>query len=434
MTDPRVSCDSLVALGSATADGTVFAKNSDRPALECQPLALFPAARYAPGSRLRCQYIEIPQVGETLRVLGSRPFWLWGLEHGVNEAGVAVGNHTVFTRDKPQGEKLIGMDLVRLALERAASADAAAGVICELVERYGQGGSGYHDADFPYHSSFLIADRARAYLIETSDRRWAMRRIETTGSATNHVTIGSDWDALSSDAVEYARASGWWSPSESGAARFDFAAAYRDTSWVPPTFSSGRYRRTCEILAGEHGAISEVTMRRALRDHYHGPVYEPRYAPEDERFLSVCMHADPIGATTAAAVVSISADERLPIRFAACLGPPCVGVFLPLYIDGGLPDILTQGGATADGSAWWRFRRLLEAVEKDWQRRGPLVRAEWDRDEAELAAAATQVERELQTRDSDAATRRRRLTDFMSDATARVLRRLGEIEALVATQ
>ena len=35
----RVSCDSLVALGSKTASGrTIFAKNSDRPAAECQPL------------------------------------------------------------------------------------------------------------------------------------------------------------------------------------------------------------------------------------------------------------------------------------------------------------------------------------------------------------------------------------------------------------
>ena len=35
----RVACDSLVVLGGASADGAVlFAKNSDRPAGECQPL------------------------------------------------------------------------------------------------------------------------------------------------------------------------------------------------------------------------------------------------------------------------------------------------------------------------------------------------------------------------------------------------------------
>src|SRR5262245_54807440 len=93
----RVACDSLVALGNATADGAVlFAKNSDRPAVECQPLVQLPAARHPAGARVRCQYIEIAQVRETARLIGSRPYWLWGFEHGMNEHGVAIGNHTVF--------------------------------------------------------------------------------------------------------------------------------------------------------------------------------------------------------------------------------------------------------------------------------------------------------------------------------------------------
>ncbi len=423
----RVSCDSLVALGNATADGSVlFAKNSDRPARECQPLALLPATRHAAGESVRCQYIEIPQVETTLRVLGSRPFWLWGLEHGVNEAGLAVGNHTVFTRDKPVGEKLIGMDLVRLALERASTAAAAVDVICELVESHGQGGSGYHDSDFPYHSSFLVADRAQAFLVETSDRRWALRRIESVGSATNHVTIGTDWTSLSGDAVDYARRSGWCGD-EGG--RFDFAAAYRDSSWVPATFSSGRYRRTCEILAAGRGEITEATLRRALRDHYDSPVYSPRYAADDERYLSVCMHADPIGATTAGAVVAIPANQERPVRFSACLGPPCVGVFLPLYIAGELPSVLTNGGLEpGDGSAWWRFRGLLEAVESNHEKWGPLVRAEWDRDEAELVTEADQLEAELAAGSEDPAGR---LTAFMERSVARVLERLEQIKAQI---
>ncbi len=425
---PRVSCDSLVALGNATASGSVlFAKNSDRPARECQPLALIPAADHRSGDRVRCQYIEIPQVERTLRVLGSRPFWLWGLEHGVNEAGVAIGNHTVFTRDKPEGRKLIGMDLVRLALERAATATAAVGVICDLVERHGQGGSGYHDSDFPYHSSFLVADRKQAYLIETSDRRWAMREIASVGSATNHVTIGTDWDSLSPDAVEHARQSGWW---DAGEERFDFAAAYRDSSWVPASFSSGRYRRTCEILADHQGRISEETLRGALRDHYHGPVYRPLYAPEDERYLSVCMHADPIGATTAAAVVTIPPSAARPIRFSACLGPPCVGVFVPLYIAGEIPAVLTRGGLEADGeSPWWRFRRLLEEVESDREKSGPRVRDAWDRVEADLISGADRLEVDLASRPVDPGAE---LTSYMRESVERVLEHLDRLSAEIA--
>lgn len=392
----RVACDSLVALGDATSDGSVlFAKNSDRPALECQPLVLLAAAAHAVGSRVRCQYIEIPQVETTLRILGSRPFWLWGLEHGVNEAGVAIGNHTVFTRDNPEGRKLIGMDLVRLGLERGATARAAVDVICALVERHGQGGSGYRDSDFPYHSSFLVADRAEAFLLETSDRFWALKKVAAVGSATNHVTIGRDWDSLSPDTVAHAVAEGWWSGAES---EFDFAAAYRDSSWVPPSFSSGRYRRTCEILESERGRIDEATLRRALRDHYDGPVFRGTYPPDDERYLSVCMHADPVGATTAAAVVRIPSNEK-PIRYWASLGPPCVGVFLPLYVIAELPPLLTFGSADPDArSLWWAFRRLLELVEKDRERRAPLVRSRWDRIEAEIVDEAERLEGEIARR------------------------------------
>src|SRR5262245_34570709 len=159
----RISCDSLVALGGATTDGAVlFAKNSDRPAAECQPLVQLPAARHAPGTRLRCQYLEITQVPETARLIGSRPFWLWGFEHGLNEHGVAIGNHTVFTKDALRGYGLIGMDLVRLGLERARTAAQAVEVISALAETHGQGGSGYFDKDWPCHNSFLVADRRDA--------------------------------------------------------------------------------------------------------------------------------------------------------------------------------------------------------------------------------------------------------------------------------
>jgi dipeptidase len=92
----------LVALGGASATGaTVFAKNSDRPPGECQPLVLLERASHPAGSTVRCQYIEIPQVRETARVLGSKPVWLWGFEHGVNEHGVAIGNETIFAREGP---------------------------------------------------------------------------------------------------------------------------------------------------------------------------------------------------------------------------------------------------------------------------------------------------------------------------------------------
>lgn len=431
MKKPRLSCDSLVALGSATADGgALFAKNSDRPAQECQPLVQVPRRHHQSGAVLRCQYIEIPQVAETAAMIGSRPFWLWGFEHGLNEHGVAIGNHTVFSKEPLSGLGLIGMDLVRLGLERGRSAAEAAAIIADLVERYGQGGSGYFDKDWPYHNSFLIADRSEAFLLETSARHWALQRVEGVASASNHLTIGTSWDALSPGVIEDAIAAGWWNPRRDE--RFDFAAAYRDTSVAPEVISSGRHRRTCEILQQWRGGITAAHLRAALRDHYDGPVYRPGRTPDDERYFSVCMHADPVGTTTASMVAELPRHSDGLLRYWGSLGSPCVGVFLPYYLDGELPRALARGGEkpSAD-SPWWRFKELLALVEEAPERRGSLVRAAWDDFEAAIVSRAGAVEAEAsacrQRGDREAAAAI--LSSFMSENVSAMLDRLHGITA-----
>src|ERR1700674_1614450 len=95
-------CDCLVALPPATASPrTLFAKNSDRPPDEAQELEWL-APRRDTGL-VRATYLDVdPAPGWTLGVLASRPAWMWGLEHGVNEAGVAVGNEAVYTNLDPR--------------------------------------------------------------------------------------------------------------------------------------------------------------------------------------------------------------------------------------------------------------------------------------------------------------------------------------------
>jgi dipeptidase len=107
-------CDTLVALGDATADGGVlFAKNSDRERNEAQSLEMTPRRRNTPGDPLKLTYIAIPEVGETHACLLSRPFWMWGAEMGANEHGVVIGNEAVHaTIPAARRRALIGMDLV----------------------------------------------------------------------------------------------------------------------------------------------------------------------------------------------------------------------------------------------------------------------------------------------------------------------------------
>src|SRR5207245_2049295 len=176
------SCDTLVSVAGGGSPYTIFAKNSDRPGDECQPLFYAPRARHPAGSTVQCQYMRIPQASETLAVLGGRPWWLWGFEQGVNEAGVAIGNEAVYTRDPVPEQGLLGMDLVRLGLERGRTAREAKDVITGLLEQYGQGGVAVRGTDRMYHNSYIIADPHEAWVLETYARHWVAKRHSTVAA------------------------------------------------------------------------------------------------------------------------------------------------------------------------------------------------------------------------------------------------------------
>jgi dipeptidase len=171
-------CDSVVALGAETASGTaIFAKNSDRKARECQPFVQYAEADHPPRARVRCTHIEIPQVATTYRVMGHSPWWVWGFEHGVNEHAVAIGNHSVFSNEPIETlPGLIGMDLVRLGLERGRDAREALEVIATLIESYGQGGPATAPGEAGYHNSFLLADPEHAWILALRPPTAAGRR------------------------------------------------------------------------------------------------------------------------------------------------------------------------------------------------------------------------------------------------------------------
>jgi len=95
----------------------LFAKSSDRPVDEVQVLRWL--GRRPPGhDPVRATHVAVPDAGAAA-LLGSQPLWMWGLEHGINEHGVAIGNEKVWTVDDPRAAApaLLGMDLVRLGLE-----------------------------------------------------------------------------------------------------------------------------------------------------------------------------------------------------------------------------------------------------------------------------------------------------------------------------
>jgi dipeptidase len=385
-------CDSAVALGGETLGGiTLFAKNSDRRGGEAQPFLQFPAARHPANGRVRCTHVEIPQVAETYRVMGHSPWWVWGFEHGVNEHAVAIGNHSVFSNEALEEKPgLIGMDLVRLGLERGRDAREALEVIATLIETHGQGGAALAPDAAGYHNSFLLADPDQAWVLETSNRRWAARR-ETLRSCSNHFSLGSDWEIGSRDLEPFARTRGWWRE----AGRLDVAAAYRNPN-VPGRISEGRQHRTREWLEKGRGHHDVASMQRMLRDHGDGDTAwnGADVCAEDERYFTLCAHSEPVMWTTASMVAPLPEQRSAAWPVWISFGTPCTGLFLPVYLDGVIPHCLARAGKTPeDGSAWWAFKQLQDAASTDPLQFTPMLRKAWTRLEDEIEAERVEVER-----------------------------------------
>jgi secernin len=418
---PLPSCDTIVVLAPHTRAGaTLLAKNSDRAPRECQPLAQSPHRVHHEGTTIHCQYLEIPQVPETAAVIGSRPFWLWGFEHGLNEYGVAIGNEAVLTRETLHSTGLLGMDLVRLGLERSKTAREATEIIGALIERHGQGGSAQFDVDFRYCGGFIIADHADAYVLESSGRQWIARRVEDRACISNRLTI--DTGILGSPDVEsYARARGWCD----GESSFDFAAAYssRNAGKVKddPLNARGRLARSRELVS-RNGRRTLREMLAILRDHGARGTMPPTVGDSATRDDSptLCMHGS-VSGTTASMVAELPAPgaDTIPVLWAS-LAAPCTSIAFPLFVAGTLPPVLAAGGekASAD-SPWWRFRKIQDLVAIAPERLAPIAWKHFRPLEAAMLERCAEVSH--QARKLAPAAREKLLGTFMAQNIVRIL-------------
>lgn len=303
-------CDTFIALGSATTDSrVVFGKNSDRPFDERQPIVYIPRQQYPANTSVQCTYLSIPQVEQTNAVLLSKPSWMWGAEMGANECNVVIGNEAVWTKEPTGSPALLGMDLLRLALERGSTAIEAVHIICELLEEHGQGGPCAENApNFTYHNSFLIADPKEAWVLETTGQWWITQQItEGFRNISNGLSIRSEYNIARDGLVDYAIDQGYCEDSHG----FDFAKCFSTGLFQEPTRYSregwGRY-----LLQTHDGKISPPIMMTILRDHKGG----------------ICMHG---GFRTTASQVSYILKKQ-SIHWFTGSPHPCVSFFKPFVV------------------------------------------------------------------------------------------------------
>lgn len=324
-------CDTLGVLLNSYA---LFAKNSDRSPNETQVAEYIPA-RVHEETDVACTYRRIPQTKETLGVLLSRPSWMWGAEIGVNEACVAIGNEAVFTKGKYGAPSLTGMDLLRLALERAESAERAVNTIIELLELYGQGGNCGYDHKFYYDNSFLVIDKGKLFVLETCQKNWVVKSYQRA-SISNRLSIGSDGERY-------------------GGGVCDFAKTYSDPLY---TFFSGSHRRQGQSACALPSVRSEADMARALRTHDDG-VANP-FA--EGTVSSCCMHYGGMVGDHSTASMIVRLDGGAPTVSLTGTSTPCVSLFKPYRFGNPVRLPVCSPGDEA-GARYWReaerFRRAL---------------------------------------------------------------------------
>lgn len=358
-------CDTFVALPGATADGSVIlAKNSDREPNEAQVVHVVAALEHPPSETLRATYVSIPQARRTHRVLLAKPYWMWGAEMGVNEHGVAIGNEAVFTKAKHESQPgLLGMDLLRLGLERGATADEAVEVITTHLQQYGQSGQAGHTKPLQYDNSFLIADPQGALVLETVGRDWAIERVTSTRSISNALTIHQRPDSTSPALAEPG---------------LDIAARHSDLLYT--RFSDARTRqcRTTDALTARRGAIAPLDAMALLRDHgAQGQL--PDFTPATGLTgMTVCAHAGygPIRSSqSVGAMVAHLRKDNITV-WVTGTSATCLSAFKPVWLDGGLPDLGPDPfGIANPATLWWRHEDLHRAVLRDYAVRAPRVRA-----------------------------------------------------------
>lgn len=344
-------CDTLAIVGP---NGVLFAKNSDRDANESQLLEWHPRHCYPAGGTLRCTWIEIPQARETHAVLISRPRWMWGAEIGTNEHGVTIGNEAVFTREPYAKTGLLGMDLLRLALERAATAETAVEVIVSLLAAYGQGGScSAERPGFTYHNSFIVADPRRAFVLETAGRHHAIEEIHGARSISNGLTIPG------------------------------FAEHHREPLKSRVAACDSRQGRTSS-LAGSANEVAD--LMRILRDHGTANSL-PGYSWLNGGLGAPCVHAAGLVAgsqTTASWVARLQPEKHA--HWVTATAAPCTSLFKPVSVAEPL-ELGPAPGEHADSSLWWRHERLHRAALRNPAHLLPLFAPERDAVEAAWLAA-----------------------------------------------
>lgn len=375
-------CDTVVAVGNSTKDGSVIlGKNSNRVANEAHNIEYIPGKKHSKNSKVKCTHISIPQVEQTYDVLLMKPFWMFGCEMGANEHGLTIGNEAVWSKEPIRDTGLLGMDLIRLALERAKTAKTALETIISFLGEYGQSGQcSYGVVGRDYHNSFIIADQKEAWVLETADKYWIAEKVKDIRTISNTFSIGDNYDLIHHDLIKHSIEKGYSKSKDEFNFAKDFVPKFRiyhvikESSQRSHYFTKGFKRQQCTttLMLKNKGKITPKDVMDVLRNHNVTPEKEEKWAPAKAKANSPCHHATGIiipDQTTGSLVSHILKD--IQIHWVTGSSAPCISTFKPIFLPKpGLKKKLKISAALYDpDSFWWLNEKFQRLVSQDYQHR-----------------------------------------------------------------
>tara|TARA_B100000029_G_C17608388_1_gene968266 strand:- start:688 stop:2013 length:1326 start_codon:yes stop_codon:yes gene_type:complete len=429
--EPLISCDTVVALPNSTSNNiTIFGKNSDRPKSECQPLVQIPRIKNN-SKYTQCQFIKIPSTEISYAHVGSKPFWCWGYEHGFNEYQVVIGNEGLGTHiPSSSSPKLVGMEIVRLALERSKSAKDAVKIITDLISTFGQGVFENDQNVRTYDNGYLIADPTEAYIIETAGHEWAVKKVEDAEGISNIHSIETNWDKISDTAINTAKSL----KLNIASPKLNFAKTFCDYDSRYDGRGEFRRLRSCTYLQNLKGNINLKEIIFILKDHADGEKENISQNFLDTR--TICTHypdPDSDGNTAASLVSELHTDNtQLDIHWTSMYSP-CLGIFLPMFIEGEIPKVLSIGNQNYNHkSPWWAFRSLEESCRTDGlldNNKASQIRKIWEPIQNEFYKSAKLIAKDANKlkQENKLKQMKEELTQYMRNNTNTVLNTLNEL-------
>jgi len=354
-------CDTVLATPNSTLNRVMlFGKNSDRQRNEAHVVEFGPAGNHPCGAQMKCTYISVGQSRRTHATLICRPFWMWGAEMGANEHGVVVGNEALHARGHSPGtEALTGMDLVRLGLERGATAGEAVEVITSLLKEYGQGGNCGHLTPAYYYNGFMIADAREGFVLETIGREWMLERVRDYRAISNCYSIGHEACEVSEGFVDLLSGQTY-----EGAGRGTYADLIADHDKEKVSQAVVRRGRATDLLYSDRGNLHCLDFMRVLRDHGADRTTHDCWSPATSKGTGLCVHAGAAhrrGQTTGSLISEIRDNQA--IHWVTATAAPCTSIFKPVLFGVELPSHALHPNGKFDASAlWWRHELLHRAA------------------------------------------------------------------------